>query len=129
MNKILFSFLFLSVCFSFEIEEKLSITELKEEAELFILNQSYIDAIANYEKIYDILLLIFGEEHKNLSETLITLGDLYYKINDEINALRCFQKAIHIMHYNSNFCWCFCIRLGCWSDISNLAFNESKLFS
>ena len=77
------------------------VTELKEEAQLFILNKSYIDAIANYEKIYDIQSLIFGSQNKNLSETLIVLGDLYYKIDDEINTLRCFQEAIHIMHYNS----------------------------
>ena len=39
MYKILSILIFLSVYFSFEVEEKLSITELKEEAELFILNQ------------------------------------------------------------------------------------------
>ena len=87
--------------FSFEVEEQLSITELKEESKLFILNKSYVDAISNYEKIYDIQSLIFGFDHKNLAETLITLGDLYYKIGDEINALRCFQDAIHVMYYNS----------------------------
>ena len=91
----------LSIYFSFEVDEKLSITELKDEAQLFILNKSYIDAISNYEKIYDIQSLIFGSKHKNLSETLIVLGDLYYKIDDELNTLRCFQEAIHIMHYNS----------------------------
>tara|TARA_Y100000589_G_C27176479_1_gene638967 strand:+ start:51 stop:1640 length:1590 start_codon:yes stop_codon:yes gene_type:complete len=90
-----------SISFSYELEEKLSITELKEEAQLFILNKSYIDAISNYEKIYDIQSLIFGPKNKNLSETLIILGDLYYKVDDEINTLRCFQEAIHIMHYNS----------------------------
>ena len=91
----------LSIFFSFEVEEKLSITELKDEAQIFILNKSYVDAISNYEKIYDIQSLIFGSQHKNLSETLIVLGDLYYKIDDELNTLRCFQEAIHIMHYNS----------------------------
>ena len=100
MYKSLSILFFLSLCFSFEVEEKLSITELKEEAELFILNQSYIDAISNYEKIYDIQSLIFGLEHKNLAETLIVLGDLYYKIGDEVNSLRCFQESIRIMHYN-----------------------------
>jgi len=101
MRKFLPLFIFLSILLSFQVEERLSIVELKEEAELFILNQSYIDAISNYEKIYDMQSLIFGIENKNLSETLIVLGDLYYKIDDEINALRCFQEAIHIMHYNS----------------------------
>jgi len=91
----------LSAYLSFEAEDKLSITELKEESKLLILNESYIDAIANYEKIYDIQSLIFGSYHKNLSETLIILGDLYYKVDDELNTLRCFQEAIHIMHYNS----------------------------
>ncbi len=100
MHKIYLTILF-TLLFSYELEEKLSITELKEEAQLFILNKSYIDAIANYEKIYDIQSLIFGSQNKNLSETLIVLGDLYYKIDDEINTLRCFQEAIHIMHYNS----------------------------
>ena len=90
-----------SILISYELEEKLSITELKDEAQLFILNKSYIDAISNYEKIYDIQSLIFGSQNKNLSETLIVLGDLYYKIDDEINTLRCFQEAIHIMQYNS----------------------------
>jgi len=90
-----------SILISYELEEKLSITELKDEAQLFILNKSYIDAISNYEKIYDIQSLIFGSQNKNLSETLIVLGDLYYKIDDEINTLRCFQEAIHIMHFNS----------------------------
>ncbi len=66
MNKILFLFIFFSLSLSFEVEEKLSIVELTEEAELFILNKSYIDAIANYEKIYDMQALIFGLEHKNL---------------------------------------------------------------
>ena len=93
---ILFSFYF-----TFEVDEKLSITELKDEAQLLILNKSYVDAISNYEKIYDIQSLIFGSQNKNLSETLIVLGDLYYKIGDELNTLRCFQEAIHIMHYNS----------------------------
>ena len=91
----------LSILISYELEEKLSITELKDEAQLFILNKSYIDAISNYEKIYDIQSLIFGSQNKNLSENLIVLGDLYYKIDDEINTLRCFQEAIHIMQYNS----------------------------
>ena len=100
MQKIIIIILF-SLLFSYELEEKLSITELKEEAQLFILNKSYIDAIANYEKIYDIQSLIFGPQNKNLSETLIVLGDLYYKIDDEINTLRCFQEAIHIMQYHS----------------------------
>ena len=100
MQKI-FILIFLSICFTFEVEEQLSITELKDEAQLFILNKSYVDAISNYEKIYDIQSLIFGSKHKNLSETLIVLGDLYYKIDDELNTLRCFQEAIHIMHYNS----------------------------
>ena len=93
--------IFLSLYLPFEVEEQLSITELKEEAQLFILNQSYIDAISNYEKIYDMQSLIFGPNHKNLSETLIILGDLYYKVNDELNTIRCFQESIHIMHYNS----------------------------
>ena len=101
MKFVLFLFIFISISLPFEVEERLSITELKEEAELFILNQSYVDAISNYEKIYDIQSLIFGSDNKNLSETLIVLGDLYYRINDEINALRCFQEAIHIMHYNT----------------------------
>ena len=100
MNKTVILIL-LSIYFSFEVDEKLSITELRDEAQLFILNKSYIDAISNYEKIYDIQSLIFGSQHKNLSETLIVLGDLYYKIDDELNTLRCFQEAIHIMHYNS----------------------------
>ena len=93
--------IFLSLCSPFEVEEQLSITELKEEAQLFILNESYLDAISNYEKIYDMQSLIFGPHHKNLSETLIILGDLYYKVNDELNTIRCFQESIHIMHYNS----------------------------
>ena len=100
MYKIIIITLF-SILLNYELEEKLSITELRDEAQLFILNKSYIDAIANYEKIYDIQSLIFGSKNKNLSETLIVLGDLYYKIDDEINTLRCFQEAIHIMHYNS----------------------------
>ena len=62
---------FLSFHLSFEVEEQLSITELKEEAKLFILNKSYLDAISNYEKIYDLQSLIFGSSHKNLFETLI----------------------------------------------------------
>ena len=99
MYKIIIITLF-SILLNYELEEKLSITELRDEAQLFILNKSYIDAIANYEKIYDIQSLIFGSKNKNLSETLIVLGDLYYKIDDEINTLRCFQEAIHIMHYN-----------------------------
>ena len=86
--------------FSFEVEEQLSISELKDEAKVFILNQSYLDAISNYEKIYDIQSIIFGLNHKNLSETLVVLGDLYYKVDDEINALRCFQESIRIIHYN-----------------------------
>ena len=101
MKFFLLLFILVSISLPFEVEERLSITELKEEAELFILNQSYVDAISNYEKIYDIQSLIFGADHKNLSETLIVLGDLYYRINDEINALRCFHEAIHIMHYNT----------------------------
>ena len=101
MKFFLLLFILFSISLPFEVEERLSITELKEEAELFILNQSYVDAISNYEKIYDIQSLIFGSDHKNLSETLIVLGDLYYRINDEINALRCFHEAIHIMHYNT----------------------------
>jgi len=100
MKKILL-IIFLSLFFSFEVEEQLSITELKEEAKLFILNKSYLDAISNYEKIYDMQSLIFGPNHKNLSETLIILGDLYYKVNDELNTIRCFQESVHIMHYNS----------------------------
>ncbi len=100
MKKI-FILILLSICFTFEVEEQLSITELRDEAQLFILNKSYVDAISNYEKIYDIQSLIFGSKHKNLSETLIVLGDLYYKIDDELNTLRCFQEAIHIMHYHS----------------------------
>ena len=100
MYKIIIITLF-SILLNYELEEKLSITELKDEAQLFILNKSYVDAITNYEKIYDIQSLIFGSKNKNLSETLIVLGDLYYKIDDEINTLRCFQEAIHIMHYNS----------------------------
>ena len=67
---------------------------------LFILNESYLDAIANYEKIYDIQSLIFGINHKNVANTLIVLGDLYYKLDDEVNALRCFQESIRIIHYN-----------------------------
>ena len=83
MQKI-FILIFLTICFTFEVEEQLSITELKDEAQLFILNKSYVDAISNYEKIYDIQSLIFDSKHKNLSETLIVLGDLYYKIDDEL---------------------------------------------
>ena len=99
MQKI-FILIFLSICFTFEVEEQLSITELKDEAQLFILNKSYVDAISNYEKIYDIQSLIFGFNHKNVANTLIVLGDLYYKLDDEINALRCFQESIRIIHYN-----------------------------
>ena len=100
MKKIIILIL-VSFSFTFEVDEKLSITELRDEAQIFILNESYVDAISNYEKIYDIQSLIFGSQNKNLSETLIILGDLYYKIDDELNTLRCFQEAIHIMHYNS----------------------------
>ena len=82
MKKIIQLFILSSFIISFEVEEKLSIIELKDEAQLFILNQSYVDAISNYEKIYDIQSLIFGLEHKNLAETLTILGDLYYKIDD-----------------------------------------------
>ena len=63
MYKSLSILFFLSLCFSFEVEEKLSITELKEEAELFILNQSYIDAISNYEKIFE----IFRNHNRSIS--------------------------------------------------------------
>ena len=88
-----------SFYFTFEVDEKLSITELKDEAQLFILNKSYVDAISNYEKIYDIQSLIFGSQNKNLSETLIVLGDLYYKIDDELKA---------IYHSNDSVCmWVF----------------------
>ena len=100
MIKIILLFILFSLSISFEVEEQLSITELEEEAQLFILNESYLDAISNYEKIYDIQSLIFGVNHKNVSNTLIVLGDLYYKSNDEINALRCFQESIRIIHYN-----------------------------
>ena len=100
MIKIISLFILFSFCLSFEVEEQLSITELEEEAQLFILNKSYLDAISNYEKIYDIQSLIFGVNHKNVSNTLIVLGDLYYKSDDEINALRCFQESIRIIHYN-----------------------------
>ena len=101
MNKILSLFIFLTLPFSFEVEEQLSITELEEEANIFILNESYLDAISNYEKIYDIQSLIFGMNHKKVANTLIILGDLYYKLDDEINALRCFQESIRIIHYNN----------------------------
>ena len=100
MIKIILLFILLAFPFSFEVEEQLSITELEEAAELFILNESYLDAISNYEKIYDIQSLIFGVNHKNVANTLIVLGDLYYKSDDEINALRCFQESIRIIHYN-----------------------------
>jgi len=100
MIKIILLFILLAFPFSFEVEEQLSITELEEEAQLFILNESYLDAISNYEKIYDIQSLIFGVNHKNVANTLIILGDLYYKSADEINALRCFQESIRIIHYN-----------------------------
>ena len=100
MNLFIQIFIFLSIYFSFEVEEQLSIIELEEEADIFILNESYLDAISNYEKIYDIQSLIFGINHKNVAKTLIILGDLYYKINDEINALRCFQESIRINYYN-----------------------------
>ena len=101
MKTIINIIIIINFLFSFEVEEQLSITELKDEAKVFILNQSYLDAISNYEKIYDIQSIIFGLNHKNLSETLVVLGDLYYKINDEINALRCFQESIRIIHYNA----------------------------
>ena len=100
MTKIISLIVFLTLSFPFEVEEQLSITELEEEANLFILNESYLDAISNYKKIYDIQSLIFGINHKNVANTLITLGDLYYKLDDEINALRCFQESIRIIHYN-----------------------------
>ena len=51
MKKIIQLFILSSFIISFEVEEKLSIIELKDEAQLFILNQSYVDAISNYEKI------------------------------------------------------------------------------
>ncbi len=102
MSKTLQIFIIFQLIFSFEVEEQLSITELQDEAELFIFNESYVDAISNYEKIYDIQSLIFGVNHKNLANTLITLGDLYYKVEDEINALRCFQESIAIIFYNEN---------------------------
>ena len=60
MIKIISLFILLAFPFSFEVEEQLSIIELEEEAQLFILNASYLDAISNYEKIYDIQSLIFG---------------------------------------------------------------------
>ena len=100
MLRIIQLFIFFAICFTFEVEEQLSITELEEEAQIFILNESYLDAIANYEKIYDIQSLIFGINHKKLANTLVLLGDLYYKLNDEVNALRCFQESIRIIHYN-----------------------------
>ena len=101
MSKIIPLLVLIQFFFSFEVDEQLSITELEEEAEIFIFNESYVDAISNYEKIYDIQSLIFGLNHKNLANTLITLGDLYYRINDEVNALRCFQESIKIIHFNN----------------------------
>jgi len=100
MIKVIQIFIFFTLCFSFEVEEQLSIAELEDEAQIFIFNKSYVDAVSNYEKIYDIQSLIFGINHKNLANTLIVLGDLYYKLNDEVNALRCFQESIRIIHYN-----------------------------
>ena len=101
MSKIIPLLVLFQLFFSFEVEEQLSITELQEEAEVFIFSESYVDAISSYEKIYDIQSLIFGENHKNLANTLITLGDLYYRIDDEVNALRCFQESIEIIHFNN----------------------------
>ena len=101
MRKTTFLLICLSFYFAFEVEERLSISELRNEAEIFIENNSYIDGIERYEKIYDIQSLLFGQDHKSLSETLLILGDLYYRIDDEINAIRCFQGAIHIIEYNA----------------------------
>ena len=79
MIKLILIFIFSGTIFSFEVEEQLSIIELKEEANIFISNDAYLDAISNYEKEHVTPFIWDNPKNFELSNYKLKNDDLYEK--------------------------------------------------